>query len=117
LRLELLPNLGSIGFKMPYNQSIRQLLAKRRLLNANYKGMVLRQQTFKCRSKNLDVTLFFIKTLQNRNHQGETIVIKVHPEDVQWMEVYASLPCIAGKINAFRWHALATKLLFTSCRT
>jgi hypothetical protein len=70
--------------------------------------MVLRQQTFKCRSKNLDVTSFFlIKTITETNYQGETIVIKVHPEDVQWMEVF--MPpylVLREKLNALRWHAL-----------
>jgi site-specific recombinase XerD len=96
LRLELLPNLGKYWvFKMPYNQSIsKRLLATKGVYwNANYKVyMVLRQADVQVQvEKILVVPSFFphqdfYKT--ETNYQGETIVVKVHPEDPKWMEVH-----------------------------
>lgn len=96
LRLELLPNLGKYWvFKMPYNQVIsKQLLAIKGIYwNANYKVyMVLRQANVKSKvEKVLDVPSFFPEKdfyKAETAFEGESIVLKPHPEDVKWMEVY-----------------------------
>ena len=96
LRLELLPNLGKYWvFKMPYHQSIcKQLLATKGVYwNANYKVyMVLRQAEVQAKVENIiAVPSFFPENdfyKSELGFAGETIVVKVHPEDSKWMEVY-----------------------------
>lgn len=96
LRLELLPNLGKYWvFKMPYNQVIsKQLLAIKGIYwNANYKVyMVLRQANVKANvEKALNVSSFFPANdfyKAETIFEGESIVLKPHPEDTKWMEVY-----------------------------
>ncbi|WP_367752678.1 hypothetical protein [Flavobacterium sp. WC2430] len=96
MRLELLPNLGKYWvFKMQYYQAIsRQLLATKGVYwNANYKVyMVLRNTNVKLQvEKILGASSFFP---ENDSYKSETvftsesIIVKPHPEDPKWMEVY-----------------------------
>jgi site-specific recombinase XerD len=96
IRLELLPNLGKYWvFKMPYYQHIsKQLLATKGVYwNANYKVyMTLRHISVKEQvEKILGVTSFFPENDYYKNETiftSESIIIKPHPEDPKWMEVY-----------------------------
>ena len=96
MRLELLPNLGKYWvFKMRYIQEIsKKLLAVKGVYwNANYKVyMVLRHSKVQEEvEKLLTVSPFFPANdyYKNESHfTGEAIILKPHPEDIQWMEVY-----------------------------
>ncbi|NRT16938.1 site-specific recombinase XerD [Flavobacterium sp. 28A] len=96
MRLELLPNLGKYWvFKMHYYQHIsKQLLATKGVYwNANYKVyMVLRHSNVQTQvEKILGVVSFFPENDYYKKETvfvSESIVIKPHPEDIKWMEVY-----------------------------
>lgn len=96
MRLELLPNLGKYWvFKMHYYQHIsKQLLATKGVYwNANYKVyMVLRHSNLQTQvEKILGVSSFFPENDYYKKETvftSESIIIKPHPEDCKWMEVY-----------------------------
>jgi site-specific recombinase XerD len=96
MRLELLPNLGKYWvLKMRYVQDIckKLLTVKGVYWNANYKVyMVLRHPKVQEEvEKILTVTPFFPQNDYYKNETfftGEVIILKTHPEDIKWMEVY-----------------------------
>lgn len=96
MRLELLPNLGKYWvFKMRYVQDIckKLLTVKGVYWNANYKVyMVLRHPKVQEEvEKLLSVSPFFPRNDYYKDESvfiGEVIVLKPHPQDLKWMQVY-----------------------------
>lgn len=95
LRLELLPNLGKYWvFKIRYIQSVvNQLkLVKGVYWHSTYKVyMAMRNPKVKeDLERILKVSAFFPEDYVEKEviFKGKSIVLRVHPEDVKWMEVY-----------------------------
>lgn len=95
LRLELLPNLGNYWvFKIRYVQSVvNQLkLVKGVYWHSTYKVyMAMRNRKVKeAVERILEVSDFFREDYLEKEvvFEGKSIVLRHHPEDLKWMEVY-----------------------------
>lgn len=109
VKLQLLDTIGKYWvFKMHYHQTVsKQLLAVKGVYwNKNYKSyMVLRHPNVKVSVEQiLNTPSFFGEDYlsKEQNFKGAKIIIKPHPEDAAWMEVYVpKLVAIREKIKRF----------------
>ncbi len=95
LRLQLLPNLGKYWvFKIRYVQTVvnRLKLIKGVYWHSGYKVyMAMRNPKVKIALEEIfEVTDFFPEDYLEKEvaFEGKSIVLRVHPEDTKWMEVY-----------------------------
>jgi site-specific recombinase XerD len=109
MRLQLLTSIGKYWvFKMSYNQSIsKQLLTVKGVYwNAKYKAfMVYRHPNLKQEVEKILMTSPFFGTdylSKDVTYKGQQISIRVHSEDVAWMEVYVpKISAVHEKIKRF----------------